>query len=402
MRFSDWFQASSLPMGIDIGASGVRMLQFRRQRGSLVVSAAARVEIPGADDPGSEAYARQVAQAISSRLESGEFSGRRCVVSLDDRLLRVRSIRQPRIPDDELEKAVRLDAPNRLGFSETEHCEVGWVRAGEVRQGDDVRDEIILVGVRREAAERIIFALSSVGLCPLALEPGFVACARNVTRTLRRTADQNTVKVMVDIGMRSTGVTVVRGQTVGFHKPLEMGGATMIAAAASRLGLEPAAVMDLRRRRTTPGAAPIDQRVERALFEAVRPTMVDLANEVSLCLRYFGVSFRGARPECCYLVGGEALEPRLDEIVGEAVHLPTSLGHPLGAMRVSPRAAAICGELDSPWAVAAGLGLRMLRAPAAARDDRRDSSARQDTRADDPAGSDQQRPGANGTQRRAA
>lgn len=365
MSLRELLNPGCLPIGIDIGASGVKMLQLRRRGRDMAVVAAARVDLPAAENDADQPQrTAALVSLMRRRLDSGGFVGGRCVVSLDDRLLRIRSTRQPRMPDDEMERAIRLDAPGRLGFAEGEGAEIGWIRAGEVRQGEDIREEVILVGVRRGPVEDLVARLAAAGFRPIAIEPGFVGCARSFGRTQRRASDEQLVKIVVDVGLRSTGVMLVRGRGAAFYKPLEIGGEAMTRASAERLGLEPATVADLRRQRKHDAAAgkpPSDPRVDRAMFEAVRPLIGDLAREVALCLRYYGVTFRGTRPEACFVVGGEAHEPRLAELLGLELHLPTSVGRPLE--RVGIERGRGLGE-DTPgfhaeWSVAAGLGLRL-------------------------------------------
>jgi type IV pilus assembly protein PilM len=341
MALTELLSPGLLPIGIDIGAGGAKLAQLRRRGQGLALACAARVDLPCEEgqNPGSPERLDALIEAVGKAVSQRPFIGRRCVLSLDDRLLRVRSVRQPRMPDAELDRAIMLDAPSRLGFAEGEAAEIAWLRAGEVRQAEDVRDEVLVVGAQRDPIERLVFGLTAAGLRPEAVEPGFVGCARAFGRSLRRAEDQNTVRILVDIGLISTGVIITRGREVAFYKPLEIGGAMMTRLAAERLGLEPDAVRALRRQRM--GAAlglepACDERVDRAAFEAVRPLMGDLAREVGLCLRYTGVTFRGARPECAYVVGGDAAEPQLAQILSEELHLPVSVGRPLDAVSVSP------------------------------------------------------------------
>lgn len=356
------------PIGIDIGATGVKMLQLRKRRSGFALTAAAQIELPiPLEELQSEEYSTRLATAIARRAETGGFSGKRCVVSIDDRMLRVRSVRHPMMPEAEMDRAVQLDAASRLGFAEGEVGQFAWLPAGEVRQGDEAKEEIVVVGAARERLERLIFALVRAGLRPEAVEAGFVACARCYGRTLRRAVDQNITRVIVDIGEKKTGVLVTRGQTVAFYKPLEMGGEAMTKAAADRLGLAVDAVRDLRRQRAAAsarGQEVADARVDRALFEAVRPLMDELAREVSMCLRYYGVTFRGSRPEACLLVGGEAEEPQLVKLLGDELHIPTSVGRPLAGVEISSDSAfGSAIDIARPeWSIATGLCLRSWQA----------------------------------------
>ncbi len=390
MALREWMHPGCLPIGVDIGAGSVRMIQLRRRRLGLSLVRAARAELPPAlRDPESAERTDAIAQTIGRLLDSGGFIGRSCILSVDDRTLRVRSVRQPKIPDDELNRAVQLDAPGRLGFAENESAQFGWLRAGETRQGDDLREEIIVVGARRKPIEDLVFSLAAHGARPLAIEPGFLGCARSFGRLLRRAADQTIVRAIVNIGLCTTGVILMRGRTVTFFKQLEFGGEHMTRAAAERLGLEPAAVVEMRRRRAA-GAAPGDPRVDRAMFEAVRPLLCDLAQEVSLCVRYCGVTFRGARPEACLVVGGEAREPRLTEQMSEILHLPATVGQPLHGVAIPPEKGAdeLAPGDHAEWAVAAGLGLRLLEQRVWAKTDRRRGDPAEET---DAAGATEER-----------
>lgn len=359
-----------LPIGVDIGAAGARLVQFRRDGGRLAVLAAARAELgesgAAALPPDDPTLAARLAELAAHRVESDGFRGRRCVLSIDHRLLRVRSIRLPRLGDDELDKAVRLDAPSRLGFTDEEECEIGWVRAGEVLQGNEPRDEVIVAGVLRAPVERLVYAFAERGLRPIAVEPGFIAEGRAFSRTLRRAADRDTTRLIVDIGWKTTNVIVIRGTSIAFHKPLEIGGELMNRKAAERLNLEPATIAELRRRRMTAGAE-VDPRVDRAIYESVRPVLGDLAQEVALCQRYYSVTFRGSRAEACLLAGGEAREPHLVEMLSEALRVPVRPGLPFEGLKLPPGAESL--EEDPAWGVAAGLSLRtaFIDPPAARR-----------------------------------
>lgn len=358
------FQFGMMPIGLDLGASGAKAIQLQRAAGRLKVIAAARIEAD-CDDPTDEGYYASLASVLQRKLRTGEFHGRRCVIGVDDRLLRVRSVRLPSLTDTETDQSLRVDAAHRLGFEASERVEVGWLRAGPVQQGDESREEIILAGVRSQAVERIVDAVIDAGLEPIAIEPGFAATARSFARRRRRVVDQQVAQIVVDIGRRSTSVLAMRGETLCFYKQIEWGGERLDRAAAERLDMDVATVAEIRRQRLKrvwtgrDSDAQVDDRVDRAIFDAIRPLLNDLAHEINLCVRYFLVTFRGAKPEGVVLVGGDAPEPRLADIVGEVSGLTTTLGRPLDGIELAPttftmnRRGPLC-----EWATASGLSLR--------------------------------------------
>ena len=74
---------------------------------------------------------------------------RRVVVALPREMLHVKNLRMPLIPQHELAAAVRFEAKNIFAF-DTDKAHVQILPAGEVRQGLDVRQEIIVLAARPE------------------------------------------------------------------------------------------------------------------------------------------------------------------------------------------------------------------------------------------------------------
>ncbi len=358
------FQLGVLPIGIDLGASGAKVLQLTRVGSRLRVQAAARIEAES-ERASDETRFAALATVLERKIRAGDFKGRKCVVGLDDRLLRVRSVRLPTMTDTETEQSLRVDAAARLGFDRNESVETGWTRAGLVQQGDEQREEIILTGIRTEDAERIAEMAIAAGLEPLALEPNYCAVARCFARRRRRAVDQDISQIVVDLGRRTTNVLAMRGETLCFYKQIDWGSERLDRAAAERLDMDQSIVAEIRRQRLgqsfgEPGReSKVDDRVDRAIFDAVRPLLNELAHEITLCVRYFLVTFRGAKPEGILLAGGDATEPRLAEIIAELSGLPTDLGRPLEGIDLGPTSLPMNrrGPL-SEWATAAGLTLR--------------------------------------------
>jgi len=367
------FRVGAYPIGIDLGAGGAKIVQLRRTHGgTCALVAAARVDIdrPGAG-PLEPERLEALTEGLRKRVESSGFVGRHCVASVDETVLRVRSVRQPRMPREEADRAVQLEAPDRLGFTPDDACRIGWIRAGEVRQGKETREELILVGAMESELARIIEAVAAAGLRPVAIEPSFAACARCMGRRKRRSEDRETTRLVVDVGRRSTGVMVVRGPEVAFYKLLKMGGDAMNAAAAKRLSMDIPTIAQLRRERMSSAAEAEskesgvrDARVQRAMFDAVRPLLDDLAREVALCLRYYTVTFCGQRPEEALVVGGEAREPGLVEALSRALNMEASVGRPFEHIDVARGALPGDRRTEMPeWATAAGLSMRAEETP---------------------------------------
>ncbi len=100
---------------------------------------------------------------------------------------------------------------------------------------------------------------------------------------------------------------------------------------------------------------PGDARIASALC----PVVEELAHEVSLCLRYYSVTFRGRRPDQAWVAGGESGNPWLWAKLCENAGLRPMSHDPMTAIDLTRVHDAVGGpESWSSWAVAAGLALR--------------------------------------------
>ena len=61
----------------------------------------------------------------------------------------------------------------------------------------------------------------------------------------------------------------------------------------------------------------------------------ELTNEISLCFRYYAVTFRGKRPGHAVLAGGEAYETALRELLSKELDLEMEIARPLKGLDLS-------------------------------------------------------------------
>lgn len=356
---------TSAPIGLDIGASGVRLLQLKATGSGIEATSAARFERKAEDDP-ENPFPQRLIDNVKRRLDTGEFNGRQCIMTFPDHWLSTRSVRLPVMPREESDAALKLEAAERLGYNDEVPGEVAWVRAGKVRQGDEWREEIILAGVDRGPLTRLVDAVSEAGLHPVAVEPSFIALGRVFSRRFRREGDRQSVRIGLDMGQRNTSVFVLRGPDVAFYKPLRLSGADFTQAVAERLDLPLDAAADLRRQRQRAARGAFEPSVDRTVYEASRPLIEELAKEAALCLRYFTVAFTGDRPCQVFTCGDEAAEPRLAEALGSALRLEHRVGDPFEGVHINDRARlGSWSGAHAAWSSAVGLSLRGL--PAAKR-----------------------------------
>ena len=360
------FLSSIGSVGIDIQARGIKMLQLGEHRGELFVVGAAEVDVPVTEVE--EVDPATLTERIRAAFTSGRFSRRRCVLSLPPQDVCVQSTRLPSMSDDELAPAAVWEASQRFGF-ERDAMEVDYIRTSATVQGSEDREEVLLIAASHEAIRRWIDPIVTAGLRPTAIETSFTALARAFSRQCRRELDLDQVRAVVDVSATHSTVTILRGCELAFCKVITTGAVHFDQAVADHLQMDLDAARELRAARLaskttddSPRPSSAEPGTDRAVYEAIRPLLGGFVKEVMLCIRYYGVMFRGHSPRRLILTGSEAREPRLDEALAEHCDIPVVFNDdslPLEDLvgQIRTHYVGNPGSIGS-WATAAGLSLR--------------------------------------------
>ena len=315
------------------------------------VQEAARWDLPADEDGKPAERDAHVIEAIRRAREGRKFRGRDAVFCLGADDLFVQNIRVPTATGAELDKLVQSEAAGRLPFK-SEEAEIRYIEAADVRQGDTFRREVILLACHKPALERILAVAAATSLRPVAIDVEPAALLRCYARQFRRDDDQQRRMMFVNLGAARTKVVIARGNDAMFVKYIDAGGRHLDEAVARSLEMPLDDAAALRRHNGDRRADQRDPDIARSIAEAVRPVLDRLANELSLCLRYFSVTFRGQRVAQAVLGGGEASEA-VAEWLAARLDVPCELGNPLRSFEKS----ALSGP-QTQWDVAAGLALR--------------------------------------------
>lgn len=362
------------PIGLDIGNDSIKMLQTEIVGNSLSVVAAARQPLPVAAREKAELRIPMAIDVIRQMFRHGGFAGRRIVVPLPRELLHIKNLRMPLIPQHELAPAVKFEAKNIFPF-DTDKAHVQIIPAGEVRQGIDVRQEVIVLAARHDEVNGFLEQIHRCGAIVESIDIEAAALYRSQERFIRRREDEQEVIVMVDVGNRRSKVVIGRGRDISFIKPIEIGSHHLHEALSKKLGITIDEARALRRRliEAAPGPgmsldAVRKDSVRQAVFDATRSMMENLGREIALCLRYYSVTFRGQRPAKVRLLGGEAADPLLLGVLNSSLSVPVDAGRPLFSVDTSRMEQADRMGFGSEWAMAFGLSLKMTTQQFAPRD----------------------------------
>jgi len=347
-------------IGVDIGATAIRLIQVREQNGRIVLVGAGRVDYSAGERP------LTLVRDLRAVYTAGGFLGSRCLVSLPRTDIHLQSLRVPRMTDDELRSSMTWEAAQRFSL-DRDAMQCDFIRTGAQLQGGENREELLLVASSHQALFAHLEPLMDAGLRPIGVDVGFAALARTFSRNLRRESDASTVRSIVEVGVTGSVILIMRGDQVAFCKTVPIGGQRLDQAVAEHLQIQPQAAAELRAARLvemvgTPDKCPLsDPSTDRAVYEAVRPLLGELVKEVVLSLRYYGVTFRGHPPERLVLTGANGLEPHLNEALQNSCKMPVVFDESDVLATLHPQVHARLNRSPGPassWAIALGLSMR--------------------------------------------
>ena len=173
------------PIGLDLGAGSVKMLQLERAGGEIAVCACARRKLTVSTSRNPQRQRQETVAAVREMLRNGNFRGRQVVSMLTCEDLSIKNIRLPKMSDQELIESIRWEADDRFSF-DVDSDRLKYLRAGEVRHGTESQDEVIMLAASGESIANHLSLLEEIGLSPVNIEAEPIAVFRPFERMLRR------------------------------------------------------------------------------------------------------------------------------------------------------------------------------------------------------------------------
>ncbi len=174
---------------------------------------------------------------------------------------------------------------------------------------------------------------------------------------MRRQEDRERTIMFLDVGYRYSTVVLGRAGEICFVKQLPFGTSRFAEDMAAKLSIPAADAEALRRRLHAEDG--VDATTRRLIMDALHTTAEQLAAEISLCLRYYTVTFRGKRVERAIMAGGGVHEEALLSVMKHHLAIETDVAEPLRGFDCDPTETGLPdSDPAADFALAVGLSLK--------------------------------------------
>lgn len=283
--------------GLDIGIVNMKVVRLSKSRSSYQLEAAAVAATPsGGMLSENEQNLKAMAEAIKKIRSDAKISTKNVVASLPESEVFTRIVPMPKMSMRELDNAIAWEAEQYIPLPMSD---VNYSYSVVSTKPDGSMDVLIVAAPIRlvEKYERV---LKLAGLTTIALETELLAASRSVA-----VPNQGTVMMLVDLGARSTDMSIISDGNVVFTRSIGTAGEALTRALMTNLQLDENQAESFKR------SYGLDQSALEGKVSTALKQVVDLlGSEITRTISFFSTQ-TGKKVQMVQLVGGSSLMPNL-------------------------------------------------------------------------------------------
>ena len=353
-------------VGIDLGASAIKVVQVQRKDSLATVTGVACEEYP--PEMNQEDRPAFLEERLKRLKQQGMLEGQLVFGIADDKVV-TESLTLPKMPPQDLNRAVLFEAKERLNAESTTHCVRHLVIGEEEVQGQE-QMEVLLFCVERQEVVPTYHLLASQGPRVAAAEPGILADAGALEAAGR--LPEKRLTAILDIGQTHSALVCIVEGKVRLIRSFSISGDTITQSIVEycqvdrktaeeekkAVGLTQTPAAEAAQRVSTPQGV-----LQVRVSHAMALNLERLATEVDHSLRYLSYYTIGrgtpSNLEFLALVGGGAQLKNLVGFLSKRLNTRIEMVDPFQTCVVSNPVRETLKKQISPMRLTKALGLAM-------------------------------------------
>jgi len=337
-------------VGVDIGASAVKLVQLRELKGGyqlhnvgiLPLPAEAIVDNTLMDSP-------SIVETVKQLLESLQIKAKDAVCSISGNAVIIRKISLPVMPAEELEDQIHWEAEQYIPF-DINDVNVDF-QILDTDEQDLSKMNVLLVASKKDIINDYLAVFAEAGLKLVVVDVDSFA-VQNAYEVNYGAGEE--VVALVNLGASIMNLNIVKGGVSLFTRDVQMGGSLYTEEIQKQFGLnsEQAELKKL-----TAGGSEDPRLIE--ILQRVNDT---ISLEMRRSLDFYNSTAGEERISKVYLAGGAAKTAYLAEAVQQKLALPVEILNPFLRVAVNEKEfdTGYLQEIGPQMAVAVGLATRRL------------------------------------------
>ncbi len=341
-----------LLVGVDIGASSIKVVQIKESRRALSIIRHAHVELPrDTIIDGHVMNPSVVTEALQEVFARAKITQKEVAIGVYGQSVIVRKIAMPLMTKEELQESIGWEAEQHIPF---DIKQMTFDYEVLNRFPEEQRMDVLLVAAKRDEVNDVATVVRDAKLKPLVVDINAFAMQNCLEKALNGLPKDRTVAI-VDVGAANTTINVLSRGTSAFTREIQTAGASITEEVRKQcnLGWEQAEAYKCG---SQGGLVPQD------VNAAIDLACGHLAGEIHRSLDFYLATSGEADITRIYLCGGGASLAPLSRAIEEKARRPVEIFDPVSAFAIDKRVDEAALRARGPQvAVALGLALRRVK-----------------------------------------
>ncbi len=348
-----------LALGLDIGSTGVKLIQLKEQRrrgqvGYALQSFGMKPLPPEAIVDGALMNSTAIVQAMQELIGELKIKQKEVAIGVSGHSVIIKKISMPRMTQEELEESIQWEAEQYIPF------DVKDVNIDTQILNPDVNDatgqmDVLLVAAKKDMINDYTTVVSEAGLLPTVVDVDAFAVQNMFTANYD--LPPNETIVLINAGASVININIVSNGITVFTRDVTIGGNQFTEEIQKQLNVsyEEAEALKIGGGRGDTDAV-VPQEVERVMGTVAE----QVAGEIQRSLDFYAGTAADANFTKVYLSGGTAKIPALFKTIEQRVGVPVEILNPFKQIEIDNRRfdPAFIMDVAPMAAVAVGLALR--------------------------------------------
>ncbi|PLX74875.1 MAG: pilus assembly protein PilM [Desulfuromonas sp.] len=340
-------------IGIDIGASSVKLVQLRESKGVYHLSSLGIAPLPSeAIVDGAVMDSSSVVEVVDNLVQSLKLKTKNIATSISGHSVIIRKIQMSIMTEEEMEASIQWEAEQYIPF------EISEVNIDFQILGPDPNDpsqmNVILVAAKKDFVNDYVAVFSECGLTSSVMD---IDCfAMENAFEANYDIGEGEIVALVNMGASAMNVNVLKDGVSVFTRDITVGGSMFNEELQKRLGIsdEDAETMKL--------GGNVDGVDKSSFDEILSDATENLLQEVQRSLDFFSATASDEKIEKVYITGGVSRFPKIKDLLGQRLDLPVDLLDPFNQIVVDEKSFDVeyIGAIGPLMSVAVGLAMRRV------------------------------------------
>jgi type IV pilus assembly protein PilM len=302
--------------GLDIGTTGIRLVQLKSGSPKALVKYAYLPIDPNLAASDSKADQQKLAEAVAQLIAQSHVTTRNVAVGIPSSRVFTTVADVDRLPANEMEQAIQFQADALIPTPLAE-SKIDWALLGD-SPSDKTKQEILLSSVPNGFIEERLDMLENIGLNVIAFEPDNLAMARALLPVEPTTVGQ----LVLDVGGRSTDLVVSFNGVPHLTRSIPTGVEAIVRAATQNLNIDQKQAEQFVNK-----FGLSKDKLEGQVYQAISGTIELLTTEVEKSIKFFQTRYTDVKIERIIVTGGASVIPEFPLFLANKFAINVEIGN---------------------------------------------------------------------------